>query len=451
MKKLIAKIDSFFKITERGSTFTKEIIGGVIIFLAMVYILPVNVGMLGSIEGIDKGSIFFATAVSAGVATILMGILANYPIALASGMGLNALMTYTVCGALGYSYSEALAIIFVSGIIFIVISVSGIRKKVINAIPRDLKFAIGAGIGGFIALVGLSNAKVIVGSADGQIIGFGTFSPAFLLAIIGIILVFIFYSIKPTKNFAVIIAILLTTGLGLILNACGVEGMPRMDTSAQLKTDGVFAFADGFGVFKKPETYLVLFTFVFIDFFDTAGSLVAAGTSAGLVNTETGELIGDGKAFLSDAIGTVVGATLGTSTVTSFVESTTGVQQGARTGFCAVVTGILFLLSLLVFPIFSVIADSYATTTMALVFVGAMMFGNLKNINWEDNVSVISSFITVFFIVFCYSMSEGLALGFIFYVLMKIFSGRAKEVNLVMYILSGLFICNFIIKFAFIQ
>lgn len=449
MKKLISKIDSFFKISERGSSFSREIIGGLIVFLAMCYILPVNSGMLSS-TGLSEGSVFFATAVSAGVATILMGLLANYPIALASGMGLNALMTYTVCIGMGYSYQECLALIFVSGIIFVIISLTGVRKKIINAIPKDLKYAIGAGIGGFVAIVGLSNAGIVVNSG-GTILSIGEFSWPFALAILGIALVFIFYSIKPLKNYAVILAIVVTTIVGLILNACGIDGMPHMDSSKTLGTDGVFAFVDGFSVFKHPEAYAVLFTFLFVDFFDTAGTLVAVGTTAGLVDQETGELKGDQKAFLSDAIGTVVGATLGTSTVTSFIESSTGVESGARTGLSAVVTGILFFLSLLLFPIFSIFAESYATTAMALVFVGAMMFGNLRNINWEDPIVVISTFITVFGMVFCYSISEGLALGFIVYVLMKLVSGKGKEVNVVMYILAALFIANFAVKFAFIQ
>lgn len=449
MKKLINKIDSFFKISERGSSFSKELIGGLIVFLAMAYILPVNMNMLSLIDGVDAGSIFFATAVSAAFATILMGLLANYPIALASGMGLNALMTFTVCKGMGYTYNEALALVFVSGIIFVIISLTGVRQKVINAIPRNLKYAIGAGIGGFIALVGLSNSGIIV-NTGGTIISIGTCSPLFLLALFGIVIVFIFYAIKPLSKFAVILAILVTTIVGVILGLCGIEGMPAMKATGTLGTTGVLAFAKGFGVFLKPEAYAILFTFLFVDFFDTAGTLVAVGTSAGLVDEETGKLKGDGPAFLVDAIGTVAGAALGTSTVTSFIESSTGVESGARTGLSAVITGILFLLSLLIYPVFSIIADCPATTTMALVFVGAMMFSNLKNIEWDDKVAVISCFITVFFMVFCYSISEGLAFGFIFYVIMKVFSGRAKEVNFVMYLLAVLFTCNFVVKFVFL-
>ena len=444
MKKILAKIDSFFKISERGSTITKELIGGLIVFLAMVYILPVNSGMLSK-TGLSYGSVFLATAVSAGIATLIMGLVANYPIALASGMGLNALMTVTVCDQMGYSYQECLCLVFVSGLIFVLISVTGIRKRIISAIPKDLKYAIGAGIGGFISLVGLSNAGIIVSGST--ILALGAPSAAFFLAIGGIALVFIFHSIKCLNKFAVILAILVTTVIGLILNACGVAGMPSMNTSMELGTDGVFAFAKGFGVFARPEAYAVLFTFLFVDFFDTAGTLVAVGTTAGLVDVETGELKGDGKAFLADAIGTVAGAALGTSTVTSFIESSTGVESGARTGLSAVVVAILFFLSLLLFPIFSVFANCSATTSMALVYVGALMFSNLGKIDWADKTAGIAACVTVFGMVFCYSISDGLALGFIVYVIMKLVSGKGKEVNVIMYVLSALFVINFAIKF----
>ena len=223
--------------------------------------------------------------------------------------------------------------------------------------------------------------------------------------------------------------------------------MPAFRQDIQLNTDAVGGFIEGFSVFAKPSAYAILFTFLFVDFFDTSGTLVAVGTTAGLVDEETGELKGDKNALLSDAIGTVVGATLGTSTITSFIESSTGVESGGRTGLSAVVVGLLFFASLLIFPAFTIFANCSATTTMALVLVGALMFSNLKNINWNDKVIVVSSFITVLMMVFCYSISEGLSLGFIVYVVMMLASKRGKEVNPVMYVLSGLFLVNFIVKF----
>lgn len=446
MKKVLSKIDSFFKITEKGSTIGRELIAGVIIFLAMVYILPVNSGMLSEIPGLSYGAVFFATAVASGIATILMGLLANYPVALSAGMGLNALMTYTVCLGMGYTWQEALCVIFVSGIIFLIISLTGLRKKVISAIPKDLKYAIGAGIGAFIAIVGLSNAGIVI--TGDTILQLGEATPSFFLALGGIFLVFVLHSLPPKiSRFSVILSIIIVTVVGFILGLCGVEGMPTFQQDIQLNTDAVGGFIEGFSVFAKPSSYAILFTFLFVDFFDTSGTLVAVGTTAGLVDEETGELKGDKSALLADAVGTVVGATLGTSTITSFIESSTGVESGARTGLSAVVVGLLFFASLLIFPAFTIFANSSATTTMALVLVGALMFSNLKNINWNDKVIVVSSFITVLMMVFCYSISEGLSLGFIVYVVMMLASKRGKEVNPVMYVLSGLFLVNFIVKF----
>ncbi len=458
MKGFLGKVDSFFKISERGSSFTKELLGGLTIFLAMLYILPVNAGMLSE-TGMSFAAVFAATAITAGLTSILMGLYANYPIALASGMGVNAFFTYTVCFGLGFSWQEALAAVLVSGVIFVIISLTGIRKKMINAIPKDLKLAIGAGIGFFIAFIGLKNAGIIQASPD-TFVELGNFAhPAVLLALFGIVLAFVLHAMK--SRFSVIISIAATGLLGGLLGLLGVDLMPQFDGGS---LDSIKKISETFGkafgalpdLLKKPEAYAVIFTFLFVDFFDTAGTLVAVGHDAGLLDEE-GQLIGDKKAFLVDAVGTVGGAILGTSTVTSFVESTTGIQTGARTGLSAVVVGVLFLLSLLIYPVFGFAGGIFdpatgtvysPVTAMALVLVGALMVNSLKGLNWDNAISVTSGFMAIIMMILAYSISDGIAFGIITYVIMMVASKRYKEVNVTMYVLAALFILNLVIKYT---
>lgn len=456
------KIDRFFKISERGSTIGRELLGGLIIFLAMIYILPVNADILGNGANMGFAAVFVATAIATGVTTILMGLIANYPIGLSAGMGLNALMAYTVCGSLGFTWQEALACIFVSGVLFLIISLTGIRRNIINAIPKNLKLAIGAGIGGFICFIGLKNAGIIIDDS-GTFVAFVKHPSGMVyLAIFGIVVAFILYALKNKINrFTVIISMVVTAVVGLVIyyilgavngfDSAITNSFPHFGTNESIK-DVAKVFGgcfDGFKtVFAKPEAYAVIFTFLFVDFFDTAGTLVAVGQDSGLVD-EDGHLKDDQKAMAVDAIGTVFGSIVGTSTVTSFVESTTGVKSGARTGLAAITTGVLFLLSIFLFNVFSIFTYS-ATTSMALVLVGAMMFTSLKNIDWDDKITVASSFITVVSMILCYSISEGIAIGFILYVLMMLFSKRHKEVSWIMYLIAALFVINFVVKFAFL-
>jgi len=457
----LGKIDKFFKISERGSTIGRELMGGLVIFLAMIYILPVNAGIL-SITGMGYAAVFVATALAAGIATILMGLIANYTIGLAAGMGLNALMAFTVCGGLGFSWQECLACVFISGILFLIISLTGVRKKIINAIPKNLKLAIGAGIGGFVAFIGLKNAGIIIADPAGTFVTLnGSPAPVVYLGLFGIVLAFCLYAMKnKASRFAVIISMAVTALIGLFIfyvfklggfNADIMNSFPHFGTNESISDiKNIFGgcFSGFKTVFAKPEAYAVIFTFLFVDFFDTAGTLVAVGQDAGLVD-EKGELVDGNKAMIADAVGTVAGAVLGTSTVTSFVESSTGVKSGARTGLAACVTGVLFFLSIVLFPVFSIFTNS-ATTSMALVLVGAMMFASLKNIEWDDKITVASAFITILSMLLCYSISEGIAFGFIFYVAMMLFAKRHKEVNWIMYVLAGLFVLNFVVKFAFL-
>jgi AGZA family xanthine/uracil permease-like MFS transporter len=454
-------LNKYFKISERGSTISKELIGGLTIFLAMVYVLPVNAGMLSQ-TGMSFAAVFAATAIAAAIASIIMGLYANYPVGLASGMGVNAFFTYTVVFGLGFSWEEALAAVLVSGVLFLIISITGLRKLVINAIPKNLKLAVGAGIGFFIAFIGLKNAGVIT-SSPATFVTLGNLAhPTVLLSIFGLILVFSLYALnKKISRFAIIISIGVTGLVGVLLGLIpSLSAVMPVIGGANLGGIGDIGltFGKAFGalgsLLSNPMAYAVIFTFLFVDFFDTAGTLVAVGHDAGLLN-ENGELIDGDKALLADAAGTIVGAIVGTSTVTSYIESTTGIESGARTGLSATVVGILFFVSLLFYPLFSFVGSIEVTpgvflspvTAMALVYVGALMVSSLKDIDWKDNIAVASTFITVIVMILAYSIAEGIAFGFIFYALMMAVTKRRKEVSPVMYILAALFVINFVIKY----
>lgn len=460
-------IKKFFKLEERGTTIAKELIGGLVTFLAMVYVLPVNAGMLATPgTGMSFGAVFAATAISAAVASILMGLIANAPVGLASGMGVNAFFTFTVIFGLGFSWQEALAAVLVSGIIFVIISLTKIRAKIINAIPKDLKLAIGAGIGFFIAFIGLKNAGVVV-SNPATFVSLGNLAhPTVLLGLAGIILIFVLFAVgKKIGNVAMITTIvaigLLGWLLGLIFPGLAAY-MPafhsgNLGSIGDLKDTFGQAFLAIPSLLSNPLSYAVIFTFLFVDFFDTAGTLVAVGHDAGLLDKD-GQMLNANQAFLADAVGTVVGAVLGTSTVTSYIESGTGIKAGARSGLAAVTVGVLFIVSLLFFPLFSLVGsiqDPLAAgvfyspvTAMALVFVGALMISALKDLNWKDNVAVASGFITILVMVLAFSIAEGIAFGFIFYVVMSLFTNKRKELSPIMIVLALLFVLNFIIKFV---
>lgn len=456
----ISKIEKFFKIKQKKTSIRIELIAGLTTFLAMAYVLPVNSFMLAK-TGMPVAAVFLATALSAAVATLIMGLVANFPVGLAAGMGVNAYFTFTLVLGQGVPWPEALAAVLVSGFIFIIISVTSLRKLIINAIPQGLKYAIGAGIGFFIAFIGLKNSGLIVAS-PATFVTLGDLShPAVLLGLFGIILVVVLFSLK--NKFALIISIGVTAVVGLVLGALGVEFMPSyvaggMGDLAQINVTFGAAFKNIGKVMSSGTGWLAIFTFLFLDFFDTAGTLVAVGTPAGLIN-EKGELENAEKALLADSIGTVVGATLGTSTVTSYVESGTGVQVGGRTGLTATTVGVLFLISIFAYPLLSIFngvvvgfdgfgdAIVYSpVTSMALVMVGIMMISQLKNIDWSDNAILISSFFIIIFMILAYSISYGIAIGFIFYPIVMLCSKRGKEVHPVMYGLGVFFIVFFIVE-----
>lgn len=435
-------LENLFKLSEKKTDVKTEIIAGVTTFLAMAYILAVNPGILGA-AGMDVHSVFMATAISSGFASILMGVLANYPVALAPGMGVNAFFTYTAVLTMGETWQSALAAVFVSGVIFLLISVTGIRKMIINAIPKQMKLAIGAGIGFFIAFVGLMNAGIVVSNPDtGVALGELT-NPTVLLAIVGILITIAL--IGKNVPAAVFFGLLITAVIGLVAGFMGVEGMPQLPESmaVNFEMNTVGAFMDGFDQLFSDlgNMFIIVFSFLFVDFFDTAGTLVAIGNRIGLVN-EQGELENVEKALLSDAIGTIAGAALGTSTVTSFVESSSGVAVGGKTGLTAVTTGVLFFLSIFLAPLVLSVVTS-AVTTPALVAVGILMAQQLKGIDWDDFAYAAASFVTVAMMILTYSISNGMALGFITYAIAMVATNRSKEVSLVVWGLVVIFIAYF--------
>ena len=394
----------------------------------MAYILGVNPSILHD-AGMDRASVFMATAISAGFASIVMGLVANYPVALAAGMGVNALFAYTICGQMGMSWQAALAGVFISGLIFIVISVTGIRKAIINAIPKQLKMAIGAGIGFFIAFVGLKNAGIVAGSAS-TFVTIGNFAdPQVLLALFGILLT-IALLVKKVPA-AVFVGMVITAVIGIVCGAAfGLKGMPALpDTFFEMNfhLNAAGSFMDGFGeLFANPlNAFVVIFSFLFVDFFDTAGTLE---------NVE--------RALVADAVGTVAGAALGTSTVTSFVESTSGVEVGGRTGLTACTTGILFFVSILFSPIV-LSAVTNAVTAPALVVVGILMAQQLKEIEWDNMVYATAGFITVLMMILTYSISNGIAFGFIAYAIAMTAAGKTKEVHITVWVLMVIFLIYF--------
>lgn len=465
MKKFL---DRYFHISEKGSTIGKEILGGIIVFFAMIYILPVNSSILGTIPGMNADGVFAATAIASAIVTMIMGIIAKYPVMLSAGMGMNAYIAFVVCGALGYTWVEALALLLITGVIFLIITLTPLRTWIINAIPQDIKFIISAGLGCFIAFVGLKMGGVI--QADiGTLVTLGDLTnPVVLLSLFGIFLVFALLLVpnKKVKQLAIVISMFATALLGLILGLCGVENMPQFVNMGD-KNSWVGAF-NGLGevffkcfdgpallkVIKDPRSYAVIFSLIFVNMFDTTATLVAVGRDAGILDND-GQLIGGKKAMLADAIGAVICAPLGTSTVTSFAESTIAVESGARTGLSATVTGLLFLVSLVIYPLFSVFSaieiapGVFLTpvTSMALVAVGAMMFsGNLKSINWEDRIIGFTAFLTVVMMMLTYSISNGLGFGLIAYCIMMLISKRGKEISPVLYIVTALFVANFVVS-----
>ncbi len=438
-------IDKYFKISERKSTVKKEVIAVLITFLSMSYILVVNPEMLSQ-TGMDSSVLLVSTALGAAIATLIMGLYANYPVALAPGMGMNAFFTFTVCGSLGYSWQDALFGLFVSGCIFLLLSVTGLREKIINSIPNTIKSATTVGIGMFIAFVGFQNANIIV-SSDSTLVNFGTLtSPITLLSVIGLFVILAL--VVKKNNYAIFVGMVIMTIVGILVTVIsnldlGVTYTGIVDVPPSIAPVFGKIFTEGSNklqLLMDPSFWLVVFSFLFVDFFDTTGTLIAVGSDAGLLD-EKGNLEDGSKALLADALGTTFGAILGTSSVTSYVESVSGVKAGARTGLSSVVVAVCFLLSVFFYPILTLIGTF--VTAPVLIVVGSMMALNNARIDFTDYIEATTAFMIVIVTVLSYSIANGIAVGFIIYTFMKICDGKAKEISIMTYVLSILFIVKF--------
>lgn len=444
-------MEKLFKIKQRGSTIRTEIVAGLTTFFAMAYIIFVNPNMLCA----DLGGGFFpampyenwvpvlvATCVAAALGCFLTAFLANVPFAQAPGMGLNAFFTYTVCLNMGYTWQQALTIVLISGIIFLIIAVSPLRSKIIASIPAALKAAIGAGIGLFIAFIGLLNVKIISFGSGVPALNLNGNSDA-LLALIGIVIIAILMAYKVKG--AILIGIIATTLIGLI-PGLGVTKIPDDVTMSGITLAPVFLKFDFGGLMTHGLLPLItaIISFTMVDCFDTVGTLIGTAGNNGMLD-EKGNLPGGDRALIADAVATCAGACCGTSTVTTYVESSTGISEGGRTGLSSVVVGILFLGAILLAPIAGIVPS--AATAPALVIVGVLMMRSAARIAWDNIEEAIPCFLTISMMPFAYSISDGIGFGFISYTLIKIARGKFKEVPILMYIISALFIVMYILKF----
>lgn len=435
---MINFISNYFNFQEKKTNLKTETIAGVTTFLTMAYALFLIPSVLAD-AGMPKDSVFAATALAAAVGTLIMGIFAKFPMGLAPGVGLNAFFTYSVCIGMDIPWQTALSGVLASGVVFLLISATGLRELVIKSIPTNLKFAVSAGIGLFIAFIGLKNAGIVVAS-ESTFVALGDLTdPTVLLSIFGLVAISIF--MVRGSQIAIFLGMVLTVVVGMVF---GLIEIPSSIISMPPSMAPTFGVAlKNIGNIFNPEMILVIFTFLFMDFFDTAGTLVAVGSKVGLLRKD-GSVEGGAKALLADSVATCIGSVFGTTNTTSYVESLSGVAVGAKTGFSSVIVGILFLISLFFSPLLTVITS--AVTAPALILVGSLMCINLKEVEWEKPEVSISSFLTVILMPLTYSIGEGIAFGFLSYVVLMIFKGKAKKVNLVMYVLAFLFIIYFVVR-----
>ena len=468
-------MEKFFKLKQNGTTISTEVVAGITTFFAMAYIIFVNPQMLSQ-TNIPSGAVFLATIIASVAGTLVMGLFANVPYAQAPGMGLNAFFTYTVVFGLGFSWQQALAMVFLCGIINILITVTKIRKLIIKAIPAGLQSAIGGGIGIFIAYIGIKNAGLLKFTADpgtytqldgGTVIANSGIvpalvdfnSPGVILALIGILLMFVLLVLKVKG--AILIGIAATTAIGIPM---GVVDLSALSTTAglgdsfkQLGTtfgaalgkDGILSlFSD---TSKIPLVLMTIFAFSLSDTFDTLGTFIGTGKRTGIFDAADEKALQDGsgfkskmdKALFADSVATSIGAIFGTSNTTTYVESAAGIGAGGRTGLTSVVTALLFVISMFLAPFVGIVPAQ--ATAPALIAVGIMMLASFKEVNWSDLDEAIPAFFAAIFMALCYSISYGIAAGFVFYCLVKICKGKIKEIHPVLWVSTGLFILNFII------
>ena len=450
-------MEKFFELKERGTDIKTEVMAGITTFMTMAYILAVNPIILGA-SGMDTGAIFTATALASAFATFCMALLANMPFVLSAGMGLNAYFAYTVVIGMGYTWQQALAAIFVEGIIFIFLSLVNIREAIFNAIPPSLKIAVSVGIGLFISFIGLQNAHIVVagptlvtlysfkGSVEGGM--FQSEGITVLLALAGL-LITAFLLIKNVKG-SVLFGIIVTWGLGMICQAVGLYVPNPEKGFFSLFPNGIISMPASleptlmqvdFSSVMSFDFFAVLMAFLFVDLFDTIGTVIGCASKANLLD-ENGKLPKVKQVLLTDAIGTTAGSLLGTSTITTFVESSAGIAEGGKTGLTALTAGALFFLALFFSPVFLAI-PAFATAP-ALIIVGFLMMQQVSKINWTNDVlTAVPAYITIFSMAFMYSISEGICFGVISYTILHVFSGKGKDVTPLMYILTLLFVLKY--------
>lgn len=449
-------LERIFQLRENNTTIRTEVIAGITTFMTMAYILAVNPNIL-SAAGMDPTAVLIATCLASFVGTICMALLANYPFALAPGMGLNAYFAYTVCGNMGYDWKVALAAVALEGVIFIILSLTNVREAIFNAIPGTLKKGVSAGIGLFIAFIGLQNGHVVVNN-DSTLLSYVDFAGNFhtegicaILALIGTFIIAILYY-KKVKG-SILIGIAATWILGMLAQATGIyvidadHGFYSLFPAFQLtdftkigETFGQVFRAD-FSNVNLANFIVVLFAFLFVDMFDTIGALVGVATKADMLD-ENEKLPKVQQALLADAIATTAGAVFGTSTTTTYVESSAGVGAGARTGLASIVTGFMFLIAIFFAPVFTAI-PGFATAP-ALIFVGFLMLGAIVQIDFDDLAEAVPAYLCLLAMPLMYSISEGIAMGVISYVIINVCCGKARKITPLMYVLALLFICKYI-------
>lgn len=449
---MINWLDRYFGISASGSSFRSEVRGGLTTFMTMAYIIFVQPAIL-SIAGMSLESVFLATCLSAAVATLLMAFLSRYPVALAPGMGENIFFVFSVAtatvGGQVVGYPAALTVVLISGLLFLLLTLLKVREKLLNSVPRSLRVGIGVGIGLFIAELGLMHGGIIRVDTVSLLPGLGNLSQsATLVALVGLLVTLVMF-VRRIPG-AILWGMILTAIFGLltgVVSYSGIVSMPPTDTSA------IFAF-DFARVFSHPDFIALILVFLFMDLFDTMGTLVGVGERAGFID-EKGHLPRAEKAFLADAGGTVFGACVGTSTVTSFIESLSGIEAGARTGFASVVTGLLFIAALFFMPLVQMVGGGWAipgmeghflypVTAPALILVGAMMTRGVTRINWDDYVEAIPAFLVVVGIPLTFSIHDGLAFGFISYPLLMLATGRGRELNPVLIVVALIFVARYV-------
>lgn len=425
--------ESQFKLTQNGTDVRTEIAAGITTFMTMAYIIFVNPGIL-SATGMPFGALLVATCLSSALATLLMAFTANYPFALAPGMGLNAFFAFTVVLGMGISWQTALAAVFIEGILFILLTLSRIREEVVNSIPTTVKIGVSAGIGLFIAFIGLQGSGIIVKN-DAVMVGLGSFRGGAgpLLTLLGLV-VMVAFEVKKIKG-GILYGIALVTLAGIPF---GVTQLPTAIVSMPPSIAPIF-FKMDFSSVATTNFLVIMLTFFFVDFFDTVGTLVGVSSRADMLD-ENGKLERVGPALMSDAIGTTAGAVLGTSTVTTFVESASGVEQGGRTGLTALTVAVLFLLAMFFSPLIAIVPQ--AATAPALIMVGGYMMMSFKDMKFDDWTEFFPAMLAFFMMPFAYSIAVGIEFGIVSYVVLKLVTGRSKELHWIMYILAALFILN---------